>query len=511
MRRFLPLLLVLLAGCGSESGQSHTLQYYFTYDPRSLDPAMSTDVPTGEVIAMLFDNLTQFNVDGRLTPGLARAWEVDSNGLRYTFHLRTDARFHDGRPVRAEDVRRTYLRALDPKATGGRPWPLYPIAGAQEYAAGTASDVRGLTVPDDSTVVITLSAPLNIFPKLLAMPVTAIVPDSVPPDFGQHPVGSGPWRFISWSHDDQILLAKNPDYWGPRAEADSLRIRIIPEPLTQAAEYEAGRLSVVEIPFGESERWEQRHGPEIHRRPALRDLYIAINTTRGPLRDVRVRRALNYAVDIPTILQTVIGGRGIPAAGALPPGIPGYDSTRAPYGHDPAKARQLLREAGYPNGFSLQLWRTQRTELARVAQAVQQQLGAVGIKVEIVERDASAARAAARKGDTDLFLTDWYADYPDPEDFNYPLFYSGNRGTGGNYAFFSNPAVDSLILLARSTQDEPDKIRLSREIDQRVFDAAPWIFCYFPVDMWAERPEVTGWEIPAIFNGQRWTGVHYQP
>ena len=145
-----------------------------------------------------------------------------------------------------------------------------------------------------------------------------------------------------------------------------------------------------------------------------------------------------------------------------------------------------------------------------MAQAVQQQLSEVGIKVEIVERDASSARAAARKGDTDLFLTDWYADYPDPEDFNYPLFYSGNKGTGGNYAFFSDPVVDSLILRARSTPDEREKVRLSREIDQRVFDAAPWIFCYFPVDMWAERPEVTGWEIPAIFNGQRWTGVHFR-
>ena len=180
MRRLIPWLLVLLAGCGGGSGHSHTLQYYFTYDPRSLDPAISTDVPTGEVIATLFDNLTQFNVDGELTPGLARTWEVDSNGLRYTFHLRTGARFHDGRPVRAEDVRRTYLRALDPKATGGRPWPLYPIAGAQEYADGKAPDVRGLAAPDDSTVVITLRAPLNVFPKLLAMPVTAIVPIARP-------------------------------------------------------------------------------------------------------------------------------------------------------------------------------------------------------------------------------------------------------------------------------------------------------------------------------------------
>ncbi|MEO8294125.1 MAG: ABC transporter substrate-binding protein, partial [Gemmatimonadota bacterium] len=364
--------------------------------------------------------------------------------------------------------------------------------------------VPGIATPNDSTLVLTLDEPLNVFPKLLAMPVTAITPAPLPADFAQHPVGSGPWKFVSWAHDDAIVLARNETYWGTKPASDSLRIRIIPEALTQAAEYEAEQLSVVEIPFGESRRWESEHGEEILKRPAIRDAYIAINTTRGPLRDVRVRQALNYAVDMPTILSTVIGGRGIRAAGALPPGILGYDSTRAPYAHDVARAKQLLADAGYASGFSLKLWRTSREQYSRIAQAVQQQLGEVGIKVEIVERDASSARSAARAGETDLFLTDWYADYPDPENFNYPLFYSGSKGPGGNYAFLQDTSLDSLILRARRTPDEGEKARLSRQIDERVFGLAPWIFCYFPVDWWARRPEVSGWQIPAIFNGQRW-------
>jgi ABC-type transport system substrate-binding protein len=506
MRRFLICSLSLLVACG-DGGSSRTLQYYFTYDPRSLDPALSTDVPTGEVIALLFDNLAQFDVDGHLQPGLARSWDTDSTGRIYTFHLRSNARFHDGTPVKASHVRQTFLRALDPATKGGRAWPLFPISGARAFANGEAKDVSGIASPDDSTVVLTLDQPLNVFPKLLAMPVTAITPAPLPADFDQHPMGSGPWKFVSWNHDDAIVLARNDSYWGPQPLSDSLRIRIIPEALTQAAEYEAGQLSVVEIPFGESRRWETEHGPEILRRPAIRDTYIAINTTRGPLKDQRVRRALNYAVDMPTILRTVIGGRGVQSAGALPPGILGYDSTRAPYPHDPARARQLLGEAGYPQGFSIRLWRTAREQYARIAQAVQQELGEVGITVEIVERDASSARAAARNGEADLFLTDWYADYPDPENFNYPLFYSGSKGAGGNYAFLNDARLDSMILRARSTLDVGEKERLSREIDQRVFDAAPWIFCYFPVDLWARRPEVTGWMIPAIFNGQRWVSA----
>ncbi|HXE57105.1 MAG TPA: ABC transporter substrate-binding protein [Gemmatimonadales bacterium] len=508
--RTVAFLTTLAAGCAPDRAGS-TLDYYFTYDPRSLDPALSTDVPTGEVVALLFDNLTQFDPDGRLVPGLASRWEVDSTGTRYVFHLRPGVKFHDGRPLTAAAVRASYLRALDPATKGGRGWPLYPIAGARRYAMGDATDVPGITLVDDTTIAFTLEEPLNVFPKLLAMPVAAVVPDPVPPDLDQRPVGSGPWRFVSWSHDDAILLARNADYWGTPPASDTLRIRIIPEELTQAAEYEAGRLSVVEIPFGETRRWEQLRPDELQRRPALRALYIAINTTRGPLRDPRVRRALNHAIDVPAILERVVGGRGVLAAGAIPPGLMGYDSTRQRYAHDPAAARRLLAEAGQGNGLALRLWRTQRSPYDRIAEAVQQDLAKVGVTVEIVERDASSARAAARKGETDLFLTDWYADYPDPENFNYPLFHSTNKGPGGNLAFLADPTLDSLILRARATTDPAEKERLSRTIDARVFELAPWVFLWFPTDLYAVRPDVTGWEIPAIFNGQRWLEARRTP
>lgn len=510
MRPLAIWLSLLAVGCSGRGG-SHSLTYYFSYDPRALDPALSTDVPTGEMVALLFDNLTQFDTEGALTPGLATQWETDAAGRVYILHLRSGVTFHDGSPVRAADVTSSFRRALSPATGGGRGWPLFPIAGAREFADGRASGIAGLVAPDDSTVVITLTEPLNIFPKLLAMPVAAIVPEHSGPDFDQRPVGSGPWRFVSWSHDDAIVLARNEAYWGRVPAMDTLRIRIIPEPLTQAAEYEAGQLSVVEVPFGETRQWQSEHPTELQRRPALRVLYVAINTRRGALRDVRVRRALNHAVDIPTILATVAAGRGVPSAGAVPPGLEGYDSTRAPYPFDPDLARRLLAEAGYPKGLRFQLWRTQRPVYARIAQAIQQQLGEVGVAVEIVERDASAARAAARKGETDLFLTDWYGDYPDAENFNYPMFHSRNFGAGGNLAFLSDSALDALIETARVTPDTAEKVRLSREIDARAFALAPWIFAWFPVDLWAMRPEVEGWRIPAIFNGQRWQDARITP
>jgi peptide/nickel transport system substrate-binding protein/oligopeptide transport system substrate-binding protein len=499
--------IIGLAACGPKR-PSRTLEYYFTYDPRSLDPAFSTDVPTGEVDALLFDNLTQFDVEGRLIPGLAKSWDVDSTGSRYVFHLRTDARFHDGRPVRAADVEASFLRALSPKSLGGRPWPLYPIQGARAFNKGEAPGVAGLVVTDDSTIVMTLEEPLNIFPKLVAMPATGIVPTPTGDLFDQSPIGSGPWRFVEWSHDDYIILARNPDYWGQVPLADSMRIRIIPEPHTQAAEYERGGLTVVEIPFGETRRWEARRSGELKRRPTIRDLYIAINTTRGPLSDVRVRQALNLAVDIPTLLNSVMAGRGLQAHGVIPPGITGYDSARPPYPYDPDSARKLLAAAGHAGGLTLKLWRSQRPEYARISQTVQQSLAAVGVQVEIVQRDASSARAAVRKGEADLFLTDWYADYPDPENFTFPLFNSRNAGTGGNYAFLKDPVIDSLTVLIRTTVDEAEKARVARETDARIFALAPWIFLWHPVDLWALNPDVEGWGIPAIFNGQRWQDAH---
>jgi len=498
--------VALLAACGGDSA-GRTLNHALSNDPRSLDPARSTDVTTGEVTALLFDNLVQVDEDGRVQPGLALRWDVDPTGTVYTFHLRGGVRFHDGTPLSARQVRASLLRGLDPASTGGRSWPLEPIVGAREYLASRATDVAGIAIPDDSTVVLTIAEPLNIFLTFLAMPVAAIVPDPVPAGFDQAPVGTGPWRFVSWAHDDQLVLVANADWWGGPPRADTLRIRIIPEPLTRAAEYEAGNLSVVEVPFAETRRWEASRPAELQRRAALRAYYVAINTTRGPLVDLRVRQALNHAIDLPTILATVMGGRGVLAAGAVPPGLEGHDSSRARYVHDPVRARALLAEAGHATGMSLQLWRSPRAESARVAQAIQQDLAAVGVAVEIVERDAASARAAARSGEADLFLTDWWADYPSAENFLYPLFHSANRGPGGNLAFLNNPMLDQLLVRQRATTDPAEQAALALQADQMVFDLAPWIFGWFPVDLWAVRPGVTGWRLPAVFNGQRWTGV----
>src|SRR5882762_9320574 len=173
------LFLCILAACRGQSGgadQVRGLIYYETYDPRSLDPALSTDVPTGEMVTLVFDGLTQFDPDGRLLPGLADGWRAERSGQRYVFHLRPGVKFHDGRPLVAADVKRSFLRVLDPATRGGRVWPLQPIAHA---------DRDGIEVLGDTAVAFTLTEPLAVFPKFLAMPVAAVIPATVPADFGQ--------------------------------------------------------------------------------------------------------------------------------------------------------------------------------------------------------------------------------------------------------------------------------------------------------------------------------------
>src|SRR5260370_27052979 len=182
------------AGSGTGGDRRTIIDSRDTYDPRSLDPSLATDVPTGRAVGYIFDGLTNFDAAANVKPGLAERWDVSADGRTYTFHLRRGVRFHDGTPFTARQVVSSWLRVLDPKAKSGRGEPLYPIRGAKEYAAGTGTALGGLLARDDSTLLVTLIEPLAVFPKLLAMPVAAVVPLNAGPDLSEHPVGTGPWQ-----------------------------------------------------------------------------------------------------------------------------------------------------------------------------------------------------------------------------------------------------------------------------------------------------------------------------
>jgi peptide/nickel transport system substrate-binding protein/oligopeptide transport system substrate-binding protein len=208
-----------------------------------------------------------------------------------------------------------------------------------------------------------------------------------------------------------------------------------------------------------------------------------------------------------TILQQVLGGRGQVASGVIPHSLDGADKGRQPYAYDPAKAKQLLAAAGHPNGIDVELWCSQTAPYPRIAETIQGYLNAAGIRAKIVQRDASSVREAARKGATDLVLKTWYADYPDAENFLYPLLHSANKGVGGNVSYYASPRFDSLVTLARREQDDAKRIDLYRQADRIAFDDAPMLFLFFYNELYAVQPWVKGFQMPAIFNGQRWEKV----
>jgi peptide/nickel transport system substrate-binding protein/oligopeptide transport system substrate-binding protein len=513
MRRSIaPLVLALALACGGGGGGTDRrtlVDSRDNYDPRSLDPALSTDVPTGRAVGYLFDGLTRFTPDARVVPALATSWDVSADGATYTFHLRRGVTFTDGTPFVARQVLASWQRVLDPKVRGGRGWPLYPVKGAKEYADGKATSIAGLSAPNDSTVVVSLKEPFAIFPKLLAMPVASIAPEAVPANFGERPVGTGPWRLVEWKHDDYLLFAPNPNYWGGAPKADSLKARIIAEPSTAVAEFQSGTVDVLQLPQSEIRDWEE----DTERRkllastPSLELVYVAINTTRGPLADVRVRQALNYAIDRRIIVRNLIAGRGELASGVIPSSLPGAEKARAGYQFDTLRARQLLRESGHPNGIDLELWTSTNPIYVRIAETLQAYLQLSGIRVKVVQRESAAAREAARKGKTDLFIKDWYADYPDAENFLYPLLHSANKGVGGNVSYYENAQFDSLVSAARREPDEAKRVAMYTDADRIAFRDAPMIFLWFYSELYAVQPWVKGFVPPTIFNGQPWTTV----
>ena len=502
LRTILCGALLLASSCRGTDAQKvrHALiDSRDTYDPRSLDPALSTDVPTGRAVSYVFDGLTRFATDGALEPGLATRWEISGDGVHYTFHLRTGVHFHDGRLLVARNVVSSYRRVLDPASHGGRGQPLFAIQGARGFANGTGTTL-GLTAPDDSTVLITLESPQATFLKMLALPVASVVPDSAGADFSQHPVGTGPWKLVEWKHDDYLKFSRNANYFGGAPKFDTLIARIIPEPTTAVAEFESGTIDVLYVPEDQTKEWEStpERKARLQSAPALRLWYVGINVTRGPLKDVRVRRAIAQAVDTRTLLKQLLNDRGRIAAGVIPPALEGADTTRSALPYDTLAARQLLRDAGLANGIDVELWSSQTAPFPRLAEAIQAYLKVVNIRVKLVQRDASTMRAAARAGQTDLVLKDWFADYPDAENFLYPLLHSSSKGVGGNVSFYSNAAFDKLVDASRAETDAARRAVLYRQADSLAYSEMGLLPLFFYNDLFAVQPWVGGFKVPVV-------------
>ncbi|MBS1270910.1 MAG: Heme-binding protein A [Candidatus Marinimicrobia bacterium] len=504
----------LLFSCSGNDRQYDTLYLYLDNEPKGLDPALSTDFGTGQICALLFDNLVRFGKETDLQPGIAKSWDISEDGLTYTFQLHEGFRFSNGTEITSSVVKQSIERVLNPETRSLRTWLFTPVQGARAYIDGEASEVSGIQADNPYQVVITLKEPFAPFLGFLAMPAAAIVPpevaDRLGKNFAESPVGSGPWIFEEWQHDSFIRLRANPDYFYGKPKINKAVLKVIPEAFSLIAEFETGQLDLMDVPQAEFERWTESEKWQnyLHVVNEMNLFYIGLNCNKPPFDDVRVRRAMSYALDAETILNTTLNGAGVLSHGPIPPGLASYDSTRKRYGYNPDKAKELLAEAGYPRGFTIELWQSQNSTLNQITEAFQAYYARIGIEVNIVRTDFNLLMDAIRQGEPDMYYMNWWADYPDAENFLYPLFHSSQAARRNRYA---NPEVDSLIEQNRVTVDPQERIKLARKAEKLIYEDAPYVFLWHEITYELTQPWLKNYRSAIMFNAQKYTEVELKP
>jgi ABC-type transport system substrate-binding protein len=474
-------------------------------DPASLDPAQAVDVVGGAAVALLFEGLVSIDRDGNIVPSLARSWDIDAAGTTYTFALDPQAQASDGTKIGAAEVSASWHRLLDPQKTSPRAWVLEAIEGASAYSRGESKEISGLTVISPDTLRVRLARPRASFLGLLAMPNAAVLPAS---QDASGTVSTGPWTLAEHVAASHLKLRRNPNWHGTKPGFEEIFVRILPEEFTRIAEFEVGHLDVLEIPASQAKRFREdpRYAPRIQRQIAHVTEYIGLNNELPPLSDARVRRALNHAVHVQRILDTILEGRGVRAAGAIPPAIPGGRESGA-YEYNPEKAKALLAEAKLSLDWKLEIWQRPSPIVSQVLEAVQADLHAIGVRAQILQRDWGALKASIDRGDTPAFYINWYADYPDPENFLVPLFHSQNIGGGGNRARFRDAAVDSMLTALESERDATKREELAARVDARVHEAAPWIYLWHPLQEIVTSERIQGYRPHPVAACERWIEV----
>lgn len=453
-------------------------------EPITLDPALYTDIYSFEVAANLFDGLVAFNSNLKEVPAIAQRWKISRDHLTYTFFLRKGVKFHNGREVIADDFVYSFQRIIDPAINSPVAGFFSNIQGARAYQEGKSARVAGLKALNRYTLQIQLEKPFAPFLSILAMINAKVIPqEAVSEDFAKNPVGTGPFRLRSWKSGEAIVLEANKDYFAGRPFIDRLRFRIYQNLKWEQVfvDFQRGELEHAFVPSGHFGKIVATTvGNSAYRliqKTGLNLVYIGLNQTVIPFNDARIRRAVNYAIDRETIVKQITKRGAVPNKGILPPGLGGYDPAFQGYPFDQKKAKALLAEAGYPQGHgfpSVELWTVSKSEsVHQELKAYRDYLADVGLHVTIkVAEDWKTFVGAIQDGKAAMFYAAWYADYPDADNFFYPLFHSQSNT---NRMGFANSEVDRLIDAAREETNYARRTHRYREIQKRIMHDAPII------------------------------------
>ncbi|MBI2859530.1 MAG: peptide ABC transporter substrate-binding protein [Chloroflexi bacterium] len=489
-------------------------------EPPTLDPHLTGDADSAVIVVEVFGGLVTLDPDFNVVPDLAEAMPtISADRKTYTFTLRRDARFHSGRAVTANDVKWSLERAADPRTLSTTvDTYLGDIVGVREKLSGRATEISGVKVIDERTIEITIDAPKTYFLAKLTYP-TAFVLDRAnvesSAEWFKKPSGTGPFKLKQYIPGELIVLERFADYHLGSAKLNTVRFLLAGG--TPMVMYENNEIHITGVGLADLDRVRDPNSPlnkELRIAPAgFQTSYIGLNVDRPPFDDVKVRLALNYAINKEQIADQVLANLVKPAYSILPPGFPGYSTEVQGPKYDPEKARQLLAESKYGADLS---------KLPRMTLTVPGALGtAVGLDLEAImamwrenlgiEVDVQQVEFATFLRDLDarrlqMYAIAWIADYPDPQNFIGLLFHSEsvNNQTG-----YSNPEVDRLVETAGIEPDENNRFALYRQAEQIILDDAPWVTLWHSGEGYVlVKPEVKGYlSLPLIVPKYRFVSL----
>ena len=502
-------LILLLVFWGCSAPPSDSLVFGRGGDSVGLDPALENDGESFKVCDNIYETLVTYEEESTaVRPQLAKSWEVSDDRLVWTFHLRADVAFHDGTPFDAGAM----LFSL-----GRQFYPDHPFhqVGTFKYWKDMGMDdiVAGMEAPDDSTFVIRLKQPHAPFLANLAMNFAAAISPTAVRQYGQdfykHPVGTGPFRFVEWRKDERIVLARNDNYWGRQARLRQLIFKPIQDASVRFLELQTGAIHGLDNLSPELIS-------EIRQNPALKLLaqpgmnvgYLAMNMDKPPFDNRLVRLAINHAIDKQSLADNLYQGMAIPAKNPIPPTLWSYNDTIRAYPYDPEKARQLLRQAGYPEGFETELWampvpRPYMPQPGKIAEAIQADLEKVGIRAEIVQWEWGTYLDKVFDGEHTMALLGWTGDNGDPDNFLYVLLdKTAATRPAQNIAFYRSDELHDVLVRARIASDQEERIHLYERAQEIIHRDVPWVPLVHATQTAAFQKNIRGFKLHPT--GSKW-------
>ena len=465
--------------------------------PTTLDPALAADATSAMYIFQLFSGLVRLDQNLQVAPDIASSWDTSSDGKMYTFYLRHDVRFDDGKPVTAADFKYSWERALNP-ATGSSTAGTYlnDIVGAEDVLSGVTTQLSGVKILDDYTIQITIDAAKPYFLEKMAYPTAFVVERTdvqSSSTWWQHPNGTGPFKLQQWQQGQVLVLQRNDNYYGEEAKLNQVVFRLTGENSMQL--YQEGSIDVSFVSADYMGLVTDPSNPiskELEVFPELSLYYIGFNCSTPPFDDASVRQAFYLAVDKSKVISLATDNVVAVANGILPPGMPGYNPDLQGLQFDPEKAKQLIAASKYGNVSSLP---PIVLTTAGVGGYISGILGGVieewrhnlGVEVTVRQLESQTFLYGPNEEKDQLFDAGWVADYPDPQDFLDLLFHTGAHNNMGNY---SNPSLDSLLDQAAIEQDSNARLKMYQAAEQLIVQDATMLPLFFGTNYAVIKPYV---------------------